>query len=1001
MNEKSKITKEISLLIGAFITIGILDTGYKYFEYSGMKKIATAMYKIFQHPLKVSNAALTIQVDIYKIHRDMKDIVLSHSTQERKRLATEVDIHEQRVYKNLNIIEKNILGEEGLSLQKETKQLFTAWRPIHNEVISLMNSNQTKEAIAITQGKEALHVLKLETSALKLYHYAQNKATEFTTESKGDFEKLETIMLLTGIVFLLIFIAIGSFIVYRISHFINKNEHLKNVLSVIRDVNQLIVREKNPQQMIQESCNILTSTGVYGQAWIVTYDDDEKVEYFATTDIENINLFKEKLESGWTPYCIKKTQSKKKLFSFVEDTKSGCSSCPIAGMYNDKSAFTIQLKYDEKLYGYLTLSIDKKYIEDKDELSLLDEVAGDIAYALYNIQREQTVISNEQRYRELFNNMQSAVAIYTSQDNGEKFIFSDLNTAAETIENIDKTSIIYKNVQEVFPGIEEYGLLDVFKRVYKTGVAEKFEMKEYKDERISGWRENYVYKLPSDELVAIYLDKTAEKNLGLELKKSEILYANIINSVENILFVKDQDYKYIVCNKAFEKFIGMNKDEIIGKNDYEIFEKEVADFFRKHDEMMIAENKSMSNFEWVTYPDGTKVYLLTLKSPLRNSEGELLGLVGNSADFTEQKKIHTELLKSKILYEKAEQIGSVGSWEYDIQTQQFWASKESKRIYGFDDDADAFTTEVVESCIPDKQRVHQALVDLIEKGTTYNLEFEIHPYDGSDYKIITSVANLEKDVEGKPVKVIGFIQDITELKKKDEMLINQSRHAAMGEMIGMIAHQWRQPLSVISMDANNMLVDIGLKDFSEANAKEYAEDIVHQTQHLSKTIDDFRNFFKPDKVLSQVKLGDVLDETYTIIKDSLSNNNIEFKKSYASESEVDAYPRELMQVFVNIISNAKDALVAKHNSDACIEVKVYEDDDSVITDIIDNGLGIDEKILPKIFDPYFSTKDEKSGTGLGLYMSKLIVEEHLHGKIEAFNIENGACFRIKLLKRKK
>lgn len=99
-------------------------------------------------------------------------------------------------------------------------------------------------------------------------------------------------------------------------------------------------------------------------------------------------------------------------------------------------------------------------------------------------------------------------------------------------------------------------------------------------------------------------------------------------------------------------------------------------------------------------------------------------------------------------------------------------------------------------------------------------------------------------------------------------------------------------------------------------------------------------------------------------------------------------------------NNAKDALVTKNIDDAYIEVKVYEDDDFVITDIIDNGLGIDEKILPKIFDPYFSTKDEKSGTGLGLYMSKIIIEDHLHGEIEVLNLENGVCFRIKLPKRK-
>ena len=244
--------------------------------------------------------------------------------------------------------------------------------------------------------------------------------------------------------------------------------------------------------------------------------------------------------------------------------------------------------------------------------------------------------------------------------------------------------------------------------------------------------------------------------------------------------------------------------------------------------------------------------------------------------------------------------------------------------------------------------------------------------------------------------IISSAMDITELKKKDDMLISQSRLAAMGEMIGMIAHQWRQPIAGIAMDANNMLLDISLEEFDINNAEEYSNSILEQTEHLSKTIDDFRNFFKPDKVLITVKLKDIIEETHSIVKESLINDSIEFRTSYESNTEVSAYPRELMQVFVNIINNAKDSLVANKIGDALIIVKVYDDDKYVHTDICDNGTGIDENVLPNIFDPYFSTKDEKTGTGLGLYMSKMIVEKHLNGKIEVSNKDRGICFKVRL-----
>jgi len=195
-----------------------------------------------------------------------------------------------------------------------------------------------------------------------------------------------------------------------------------------------------------------------------------------------------------------------------------------------------------------------------------------------------------------------------------------------------------------------------------------------------------------------------------------------------------------------------------------------------------------------------------------------------------------------------------------------------------------------------------------------------------------------------------------------------------------------------------MLLDIGIDDFNITEAEKYSRSILLQTTHLSKTIDDFRNFFKLDKEVVKVKIQSIIEDTLAIVKDSLTNNYIEFKCTYESDSEVNAYQRELMQVFVNIINNAKDSLIISHTKNALIEVRVYNDEDYVNVDIDDNGIGIDDAILEKIFDPYFTTKDEKTGTGLGLYMSKLIIEDHLHGKIEAFPKKAGACFRIKLLK---
>lgn len=280
-NRKSK--KEVQLLLIAFIILGLFTSTIKIFEFYNIKIISSTTTNIYEHSLKVSNAALTIKLNVYKIQRNMKDIILSFSAKEISTLIDQINHHEKRVYKNFDIIEHNIHGNDGLKLEKETRKLFDAWKPIRDEIIFLMKNEKRDNAIAITQRKGAKHVLKLEDATVALNTYAQQKAIGFKNQSESSFKILKTIHLIITLLFFFLFIFIGYYIIHRLSMHINKNEHLNNVLSIIRNVNQLIVREKNPQSLIQESCNILTSTNVYFNAWIVTYDDNNDIEHVANT----------------------------------------------------------------------------------------------------------------------------------------------------------------------------------------------------------------------------------------------------------------------------------------------------------------------------------------------------------------------------------------------------------------------------------------------------------------------------------------------------------------------------------------------------------------------------------------------------------------------------------------------------------------------------------------------------------------------------------------------
>ncbi len=248
-------------------------------------------------------------------------------------------------------------------------------------------------------------------------------------------------------------------------------------------------------------------------------------------------------------------------------------------------------------------------------------------------------------------------------------------------------------------------------------------------------------------------------------------------------------------------------------------------------------------------------------------------------------------------------------------------------------------------------------------------------------------------------------EQVKQLREQDNTLLQQSKMAEMGEMIGNIAHQWRQPLSVISTSASG----IKLKNEYDTLDDEYIEtsvdSIVKSTQHLSQTIDDFRNFIKGDKEKKLFKINDNINTDLEILKGMLKYNDILIELDIDDSVEIESFPNELTQVIINIINNAKDALVEKKIKNKYIFISTKKENSEFISLLIkDNGEGIKPEIIEKIFDPYFTTKHQTQGTGLGLYMTHKIIKESLKGEVTVKNTsyeykgENytGAQFIIKL-----
>lgn len=258
--------------------------------------------------------------------------------------------------------------------------------------------------------------------------------------------------------------------------------------------------------------------------------------------------------------------------------------------------------------------------------------------------------------------------------------------------------------------------------------------------------------------------------------------------------------------------------------------------------------------------------------------------------------------------------------------------------------------------------------------------------------------HLQRELLAEKEKNQRFLEDKIdrqrqELKEKNAILFHQSRHAAMGEMISMIAHQWRQPLNTLAIIIQNLYFQHKLGQWDEESFERSHDQFNEHLQYMSKTIDDFRNYYKNDETKRPEYIGEIVELAlrlcdvflkYAKIKTNLTIYTT--KRGYLSKNE-------LIQVLMNLIKNAHDAIVERNIGAGKISISVEEMSDSICIRVCDNAGGISATIADKIFEPYFSTKSE-NGTGLGLYMSKSIIEDHFKGTLTFHSTEEGTCFTI-------
>ena len=450
--------------------------------------------------------------------------------------------------------------------------------------------------------------------------------------------------------------------------------------------------------------------------------------------------------------------------------------------------------------------------------------------------------------------------------------------------------------------------------------------------------------------------------------------------------------QFLRINKRFSEITGYGEQEILGSTFRDITHPD--DIYTQDQALKKVLDGEVSSYrieKRYIRKDGIIVWVNLTTALVRKPGGEPNYLVSVIEDITERRKVEEQIRKLSHAIEQSSSTVLITDTEGNIE----YANPRFTQLTGYSlEEAIGKTPRILKSGKTSPE-IYKELWKTIISGNEWVGEFCNRKKNGKLFWEYVSISPV-KNSEGVITNFIAVKDDITEQKQKDRLFLQQTRQAQMGEMLSMIAHQWRQPLTSIGAIAVNTKNRLVLNKTDKEMIIESMKKIQDHVNYLSHTINDFRTFFKPDKVKEPVSVRDIIQKCLGLISKSLEINEIKIKTSYKSDRKIESYPNELMQVFLNILKNIVDIVKDRKIENAIVSIREYEKNGFIVIDITDNAGGISDNIKDNIFLPYFSTKEEKQGTGLGLYMCKTIIEDHCKGHIMAQNIKGGAMFVIKL-----
>ncbi|MBF0486560.1 MAG: CHASE domain-containing protein [Nitrospirae bacterium] len=542
-----------------------------------------------------------------------------------------------------------------------------------------------------------------------------------------------------------------------------------------------------------------------------------------------------------------------------------------------------------------------------------------------------------------------------------------------------------------------------------------------------------------NERVSQLVEERSEelRKTSKSLKESEERFRNLFESAPDAILIADMDTGFIVNANHKASVLFMRPcDELVGTHQLNLHNLIKEDFsihmFEEYVELTRQGIDTHPIELTILHSENVEVPVeITAQGIVINGKQYIMGIFRN---VTERKRIEIKLEEVRRQLQSIINSTTAVIFLKDTQGRYMLINSHYEVLFHITKEAIIGKTDydIFPKDAADSFRAND--IEVMKKNTALNFE-EIVPHEDGIHTYISIKFPLV-DIKGQIYAVCGIATDITERKRieedlnrkttqlesltrelermvydeinirnqKEQLLIQQSKMAAMGEMIGMIAHQWRQPLNALSAS----IFDI--KDAYEYGEldKKYIDDIIQISKErisfMIRTINDFAKFLLPSKEKTLFNVKDIIDDMLYMFGGLYKKNNIEIDiETLGEESALISmgYPNELKQVILNLLNNARDAVLNRRGKEkqgivGCIKIIVSKSDDNIIVSIRDNGGGIPEHIIDKIFEPYFTTKEKAGGTGIGLYMSKIIVETNMGGTLTVRNVDEGAEFMIRL-----